>query len=341
MMKKSRCEKHIIHRFSPSTLLVFLVVNCLKQTTKTAVAAAAALSTNTNTIVTGVTLKLALDQNWAVADGPLPSSSPSSSLQQLPARFTCAASLDLVHRLRRDCQGVLVGRTTVQRDDCSLTVRRVPLHHPQQSQPTRVIIDPRLSLLLPTSMSSTTSSSSSTTLTTSEIKEGWSIPPFQIFHDGYPTILYHTNGDVDANLLNSQLPSSVQCIYLPPSFSNSDSPLTEEFHSHHRSSSSSWTMSPFVIWNHLQQHFGMSHILIEGGPTTALHFLPIVDRILLIRAPLVFHNQPVVSSHLSRERLQQAGFQYQGNTMSGGIDTLEYWTRPHVSWPTPILSDWP
>ena len=63
-----------------------------------------------------VTLKIAMDQNGAVDD-----------LGDKAERFTSPASLDAVHRLRRHCDAVLVGASTVARDDPSLTVRRVPL----------------------------------------------------------------------------------------------------------------------------------------------------------------------------------------------------------------------
>jgi hypothetical protein len=91
-----------------------------------------------NVNVTGVTLKMAFDQNWAVADDAAVTSK----------RFTSPSSLDLVHVLRRASDAVLVGKSTVQRDNCTLTVRRVPLFH-QKQQPVRVVIDPNLSLLLP------------------------------------------------------------------------------------------------------------------------------------------------------------------------------------------------
>lgn len=269
-------------------------------------------------VITGVTLKLALDQQWAVADGPA-SSTPTLA----PQRFTCAASLDLVHRLRRDCQGVLVGRTTVERDDCSLTVRRVPLYHPEQPQPTRIIVDPRLSLLLHNNDVTNTAGNS------------YSIPHYQIFRDGYPTIIYHAVPDLDPTFIAS-LPDAVQCIYLPPI-----NPLEAVSNDHPKAMDSlSYCLSPTAIWNHLQQHMGMSHILVEGGPTTALRFLPVVDRILLIRAPLTFPHTPVVSSHLSNDILEDYGFVCLGTAMSD-VDTLEYWTRPHLSWPTTTLSDWP
>jgi RibD C-terminal domain len=79
-----------------------------------------------------VTLKIALDQQGAVDD-----------LSEGPKRFTSEASLDAVHRLRRDSQAVIVGVETVVRDNPSLTVRRVPLHEGQQ-QPLRVVLDRNL-----------------------------------------------------------------------------------------------------------------------------------------------------------------------------------------------------
>merc|ERR1712161_19398 len=90
-------------------------------------------------------------------------------------RFTSSESLTMVHRLRRDSDAVLVGRGTVQVDDPSLTVRRVPpliqrrrrrrilkgepkqrnekeekVEYEYQSniiQPLRVVLDPSLSIL--------------------------------------------------------------------------------------------------------------------------------------------------------------------------------------------------
>lgn len=79
-------------------------------------------------------------------------------------RFTSPESLDMVHRLRRESAAVLVGRGTVEFDDCSLTVRRVELGD-GKVQPVRVIIDPSLSLIR---------------------------GDFVILKDGLPTIIYHS-----------------------------------------------------------------------------------------------------------------------------------------------------
>ena len=107
--------------------------------------------------VSGVTLKMAFDQDWAVAD----------DAELKSERFTSPASLDLVHLLRRDSDVVLVGRATVQRDNCTLTVRRVPTY--SKKQPVRVVMDPNLSLLKNSDKS------------------------FALFHDGLDTVVYCTN----------------------------------------------------------------------------------------------------------------------------------------------------
>ncbi|KAH8076305.1 hypothetical protein JL721_298 [Aureococcus anophagefferens] len=76
-----------------------------------------------------VTLKVAVDRFGAVDD-----------LGGKSGRFTSPASLDCVHRLRRGSDAVLVGVSTVARDDPSLTVRRVdPV---DGAQPLRVVLDP-------------------------------------------------------------------------------------------------------------------------------------------------------------------------------------------------------
>jgi Pyrimidine reductase, riboflavin biosynthesis len=95
------------------------------------------LSNSSFPVVKGVTLKMAFDRAYAVAD--------ASELKS--ERFTCAQSLDLVHKLRRNSDCVLVGRETVLRDDCTLTVRRVDLLEDRKDQPVRVVIDSNLKLL--------------------------------------------------------------------------------------------------------------------------------------------------------------------------------------------------
>jgi len=109
-----------------------------------------------NEEVTGVTLKMAFDSSipWGVAD----------LSETKSERFTSQDSLDMVHRLRRESSAVLVGRGTVERDDCSLTVRRVELGD-GKSQPVRVVIDPSLSLI--------------------------GGRDYTLFKDGLPTIIYH------------------------------------------------------------------------------------------------------------------------------------------------------
>ncbi|KAL7483665.1 hypothetical protein ACHAW6_011148 [Cyclotella cf. meneghiniana] len=110
---------------------------------------------STHPKVTGVTLKMAFDSSpaWGVAE-----SSPTT-----PQRFTSPPSLDMVHRLRRESCAVLVGRATVERDDCSLTVRRVEMEE-GAAQPVRVVLDPELKLIE---------------------------RDFALLRDGLPTLVYH------------------------------------------------------------------------------------------------------------------------------------------------------
>ena len=75
-----------------------------------------------------VTVKLAIDANGSVDDR-------SEEAQ----RFTSEACLDEVHRLRMDCDAILVGAETIERDNPSLTVRRLETAR----QPLRVILDPK------------------------------------------------------------------------------------------------------------------------------------------------------------------------------------------------------
>mgnify|MGYP000844282502 CR=1 FL=1 len=80
-----------------------------------------------------VTLKAAMDVN-GIVDG------------DSPGRFTSEESLDAVHRLRRQCDAILVGVNTIIRDDPTLNIRRVPLE--QSTQPLRIVLDRTLRIPL-------------------------------------------------------------------------------------------------------------------------------------------------------------------------------------------------
>jgi len=82
-----------------------------------------------------VTLKIATDRNRAIDDFTLDSK-----------RFTSSDSLDAVHRLRRECDAIIVGVETVVRDNPSLTVRRIDLGDGEQ--PVRIILDRELRIPL-------------------------------------------------------------------------------------------------------------------------------------------------------------------------------------------------
>mmetsp|Transcript_8244 Transcript_8244/g.16752 ORF Transcript_8244/g.16752 Transcript_8244/m.16752 type:complete len:301 (-) Transcript_8244:117-1019(-) len=144
------------------------------------------------TIVTGVTLKMAFDSSpvWGVAD----------LSETKSERFTSPESLDMVHRLRRDSSAVLVGRGTVEFDDCSLSVRRVELGEGQE-QPVRVILDPSLSLVG---------------------------EEYAIFNDGLKTIVYYSQSAAQDK--DVSLPSSDDCVTFVP-LAQSDAEKNDKIHS--------------------------------------------------------------------------------------------------------------
>uniref|UniRef100_A0A7R9WZU0 Bacterial bifunctional deaminase-reductase C-terminal domain-containing protein n=1 Tax=Craspedostauros australis TaxID=1486917 RepID=A0A7R9WZU0_9STRA len=273
-----------------------------------------------NRFVQGVTLKIAVDQNWAVAD----------TSAEVSVRFTCSDSLDMVHRLRRDCQAVLVGRKTVEDDDCSLTVRRVTA----TEQPYRVILDSRQSL---------------------------DMSRYHIFQDGHRTIVYH---GCYSSSYSSSSPGAFNASDDRPTPSLSECQVTQvdgypDVHlvgiptspkaAKAAAGSSSFvpTQSPFpsilppeTIIQHLADHFGITSVMVEGGPRTAISFLQsgLVDRTILVQAPFTFeHSQ---ESGLSHKVFRDSGLECLGSIPSG-VDTIECWSRPGLGWPNSDLSRWP
>ncbi|CAB9503846.1 Converts 2,5-diamino-6-(ribosylamino)-4(3h)-pyrimidinone 5'-phosphate into 5-amino-6-(ribosylamino)-2,4(1h,3h)-pyrimidinedione 5'-phosphate (By similarity) [Seminavis robusta] len=251
-------------------------------------------------VVTGVTLKVAFDSNWGVAE--MADDAPS-------VRFTCDQSLDMVHRLRGDSDAVLVGRGTVERDDCSLTVRRGVT---ADKQPLRVILDPRLTLIL------------------AEVHEG---AQYKVLTDGLPTVIYHCVSDVRLESLN--LLDSVTLVYMESNLPNDTQEDLPEGNRPGRYA------SPGAVVEHLRDNFGVHHLMVEGGPQTAINFLQpenLIDRAILVRAPISF--QEPFPSGMSTETLQDAGLELVCSKESG-VDTIDYWARPGESWPTDPPEDWP
>lgn len=232
--------------------------------------------------VLGVTLKIAVDSKGAAADLG----------DTIHERFTCAASLDMVHRLRASCQAVLVGKGTVQADNPSLLVRR---NITVTQQPLRVVLDPSLSLFTPSS------------------------PSYQMFQDGYATVVFHARTDWKNK---PEVNNAVQFRYVPRSDDGNLSLLT--------------------VLHILSDEFHVHHLMVEGGPFTAQQFLrqTLVDRCIRVQAPIEFTDQPLDAGMTDTLLQDTAGLVYLGSTYLG-VDTVTYWSRPRQPWPSPHLEDWP
>jgi len=258
--------------------------------------------------ITGVTLKIAFDSQGGVAD----LSSEKSE------RFTCGESLDMVHRLRRVSDAVLVGRSTVDIDDCTLTVRRVPLlaledessgQKKYQQQPVRVIIDPKLDLKL---------------------------EQFKIFNDGLATIIIHTVTDeIDNSDLNETTGGDKYKIT-----TDKDYPNVTFLGLRNINDQGVQRLSTRHMCDILATEFGIHHIMVEGGPNTALQFLKdgTVDRAILVYAPVSFKD-PLLSN-ISTTILDHAGLEFVGN-YTLGVDSVKCYSRPKLQWPSAQISSWP
>jgi len=253
--------------------------------------------TGTSIIVpSGVTLKMALDTSNSVRD-------VSTSISE---RFTCSSSLDLVHRLRRCCDAVLVGKMTIQSDNCSLTVRRVDLKKTRRDHPVRIVLDPDLCLL-------------------SNVVSGENYRNFNnnyaVFNDGLDTFVYHSsNLHRDDCTKLSFNKGSIRLIWIG-------------------SDKKSKIINPIKIIKDLQKR-NKRHIMVEGGAVTAKYFLKyqVVDRAILINTPIKFRK--ALSKRITKDMMYNAGLEIIGSRMWGD-DMIDYWVRLGASWPTEDLRAWP
>jgi diaminohydroxyphosphoribosylaminopyrimidine deaminase / 5-amino-6-(5-phosphoribosylamino)uracil reductase len=216
-----------------------------------------------------------------------------------PERFTSPESLDMVHRLRSTADAVLIGVGTALKDDPSLLVRR---NVTCDRQPLRAVIDPSLKLL--------------------KANEN-SLHQFQLLSDGNRVVIYHCQKSAQEDYAG-KLPSAIQLVCLEPQTS---------------SSNAQQKLAVDGIISDLRHRFGVRHLMIEGGPTTAQMFLNagIVDRCITIMAPVTFQ-EPILSG-ISVEQLSRTFARI--GCLSSGVDTVEYWSKPGVPWPSTQLKDWP
>ena len=251
--------------------------------------AASASADDSLPTVTGITLKIAVDSQGGVADLAAVESD----------RFTSTSSLDRVHRLRRDCQAVLIGRGTVVFDNPSLTVRRnVP---PPSQPPLRVILDSRLSLLI------------------DRVEKGRT---YKLFEDGLPTIVYHSLDDVDEYSLN--LFETITLVQVP---SDKDPKLP------YLDVSAVWKdLREYRGVSHLMVEGGpaIARSFLAAG---------LVDRVIMVRADNVTFRKPIPSGIttkvLEAAGLECVGsFEEDGDTTECWVRSGESWPTPFLSaWP--------
>ena len=294
---------------------------------------------NNQAVVTGVTLKLAIDSSpacWGIAD-------LSASKSE---RFTSPQSLDLVHRLRAVSDCVLVGRGTVAADDCTLTVRRGYEAATVRDQPTRVVLASHLQLIR-------------------DHVDGSCDASYRLFDDGLPVIMYHlgTTADDDdmvAFLRDRPVITLVDASKLGPTFESDDDESVliqggsalQTFSPSTRQPASIGTrsiLSPQLVVRDLRRR-GMHHVMVEGGAATARSFLRagVVDRAILVQASVQFE-EPLDSNIDAAVLGKEGGLKLLGTSDEGdgdmfGGDSLQYWVRRgdgNEYWPSLNLTNWP
>lgn len=251
--------------------------------------------------VSGITLKIAMDRAGAVG---------MKSKEDF-GRFTSEESLDMVHRLRKDCQAVLVGRVTVERDDCTLTVRRKVTLRDGQEQPSRIVLDPNLTLFSPHQK------------------------PYKILtQPDALTYIYHSKTFAESQSTFDKWRSTQNITVAQSSHVNLVSLQNDDTVVDRSKLDSS------KIWNHITSELKMSHILVEGGPTTAKAFLPIVDRIILVQANNVEFVTDPIPLGLSVDDLSST-HQYVGNVTTNNDEDIWFFFSKDGLWPTSALQQWP
>jgi riboflavin biosynthesis pyrimidine reductase len=277
-------------------------------------------------LLRGVTLKIAVDANGGVAE-----QARTDATTTKKGRFTCPAALDMVHRLRRDADAILVGKRTVMDDNPSLLVRqRGSVVVDGERQPLRVILDTNLSLLRRQP------------------------PPlhhhqYQVFTDGYPTLVYHHASSSEATAAAKDTTTATTLASIDTITINDDSNDEGNNNQNGNGDHGRRVVSIPHVWHDLQTRYNVQHLMVEGGPAVARAFLyhRLVDRCLVVRATTVTFAQPL-PSNIDEALLSAAGLTRLGRYPLG-VDEVECWSRnnnnnnnnDNAGWPTKVLSDWP
>ena len=88
---------------------------------------------------------------------------------------------------------------------------------------------------------------------------------------------------------------------------------------------------------------GWREIMVEGGPATAHRFLTagLVDRAIVIHAPVAFELQPV-PSNIGDASFEAAGLVKIAEHDRWGSDHVTLWAKDAAEWPTPDdYAGWP
>ena len=279
-----------------------------------------------------ITVKLAISKNGAVDDE-----------SGKPYRFTCTDALKAVHRLRRDCDAVLIGINTVLRDDPSLTVRHVKpemkksLINAEESgqeeeiekQPIRIILDNNLRI--PNNAT--------------------------VLNDGYQTLIYYNNmsmnmdikEEMEKKIQHHSNNKNVNFIPIPIRI-----PIEEEreetkqkIYDYHHPQQQYYTNQLKYLLNDLIHKKNIRHLMIEGGPQIIQNFLSnhFVDRFILIQAnSTAFLKKPIFCRFLkfnkqqndqSNHELEYEFTRYGLNKikkLKWGEDNVIYFSIPDLPW---------
>ena len=153
-----------------------------------------------------------------------------------------------------------------------------------------------------------------------------------MFQDGHKVIVYHHTKDKLAQSFSENETVNLVNVSVNDELSNDMSIETPTF-----------GIDPTSVIKSLKEEFDINHVMVEGGPATAISFLKkrLVDRAIIVKAPVAF-GKPVPSK-MSKRLMVNAGLECIGHYKNAGGDEIECWVRSGDDWPSEDgkLTSWP